>query len=322
MKLTNICLFILGLFIVSSCEQELINHKDPNRYKQPVFDSVQVTNDIYYRTAQSLTGNTEELFFDFHEPYGDSLNQRPLIILMHGGGFIQGKRRWMNSLAEMFPLYGYACANISYRLYDGNDFPLSNENFIKSFLLARQDLIAAINYFVYHASGKDPYRTDVNNIYVAGFSAGAIGALHAIPIRFNESISKNFSEFTSMMDGTESADWNNDPLVPVRGILSFAGAIFDTAWITPQYPDIFCVHGTFDRIVPFSDGHIQIANFITPFSAYGSEIIYNTALNQGLTAVLIPDEGAGHDNFFTKPEIWQDQAIHFLYSTLDTSRSP
>ena len=322
MRIFFIWISIIGLLLISACEQEVPVNKIPYRYTRPVFDSIQITKDIYYRTSETIAGRDIDLFLDFYEPYGDSLDLRPLIILMHGGGFIQGNRGWMNTLAEMLPLYGYSCASISYRLYDGDDFPLSNEDFLESFFLARQDMIAAINYFVYHASGIDAFHTDVNNIFVAGSSAGAISALHAIPINFLDTNKQSLQEIIKKMEAYDSIDQTDSPMVPIRGILSFAGAILDTDWITPDYPDVFCIHGTSDNIVPYSDGFIQIANIISPLAAYGSEMIVNKASKMGLPAILIPDEGAGHDNFFNKTEPWKDQAIEFLFSSIQHSHHP
>ena len=311
-------MLIVGLFLFAACEPDEIIQSNSLRYSHPVFDSVKNTRNIHYRTAVSFNGKSTELFLDFSEPYGDSLETRPLIILMHGGGFIQGKREWMKELSQLFPLYGYSCANISYRLYDGKDFPLSNEDFFKSFLLAREDLVSAVDFFVNHASGIDPYHTDINNIFIAGASAGGIGALHAIPLNIRKSSNPDIEKISKTIEGDISMNQTRGPLVAVRGILSFAGAVFDTTWITSDYPDVFSVHGTSDNIVPFSEGFIHIANVISPLAAFGSELIHKQAATLGFNSVLIPDEGASHINFFKKPELWQEQAIVFLASSLWT----
>lgn len=307
MRLVFQSLLAFVFLILTACESEQFNYQNPNRYIQAIFDSVKVTNNINYKTARSIEGTPTELFFDFYEPYGDSITKRPLVILIHGGGFIQGHRGWMNPLALLLPKYGYACANISYRLYDGEKFPLSNEDFTESLMIARDDLISAINFFVTHASGIDPYKTDVDNILLAGASAGAITALHAVPLYIQN------AEFDGLMPG---------PHKNIRGILSFAGAIMDTSWITPEYPAVFSVHGTDDPIVPFSEGYIKIFNIISPMHAYGSEKINQILSDKGKLTYLIPDEGAGHDNFLYKSELWLDSAILFLEKSLLLEQDP
>lgn len=318
----SIYAIFIATVIFGACEKDAPEQIDPLRYKSVVFDSVKTTRDIYYRTASTFEGVQEDLFLDFSEPYGDSIKNRPLVILMHAGGFIQGHRGWMATLSEMLPLYGYACANISYRLYDGKDFPLDNEDFLESFILARKDLISAIDYFINHASGEDPYRIDVDNIFVAGASAGAIAALHTVPLNKIGTKNERFLEITKKIQNRLDPDWQKGPELPVRGIISFAGAIIDSSWITLDYPDVFCVHGTADKIVPYSHGMIQIANVILPLEAFGSEIICEKTKELGINTVLIADEGFGHESFFTKTELWQDPAIQFLYSSMHKDNQP
>jgi len=309
-------LVFLACLCFSGCETELPDASYNNRYTSQLFDSVIVTKNVYYRTARTISGDKVNLFFDFSEPFNDSANKRPLIVLMHGGGFIQGHRGWMDSLALWLPKYGYSCANISYRLYDGSDYPLSNEDFLMALLMAREDLVSAINYFISHASGIDPYKTDVDNIFIAGTSAGGIAALHAIDLTSTGiTLSKRSNKLFESRNAHSSMNLNA-PEKQVRGILSFSGAIIDTNLVAEEYPFVFCVHGTDDRIVPFSAGSIQITGIISPFPAFGSEIICKLARDMGKEAVLIPDPGAGHDNYLKKGHLWKEEAIEFLYNSL------
>lgn len=316
-------LIIISAYVCfSACEKESPTYDYPGRYQSQVFDSIKVTRDIYYKTAVSFAGKRTNLFFDFYEPYGDSIATRPLVILMHGGGFIQGHRGWMDSIAYWLPHYGYSCANISYRLYDGPDFPLGNEDFLISFLYAREDLISAIDYFIGNSSGIDPYKTDIQNIYIAGASAGGIAALHTVPIKADIGTGSELFRTLQKIDGRIPSSSLRAPSAQIKGILSFAGAIMDTNLIGQNYPGIFCVHGTEDNIVPFYDGMIQIRGVISPFEAYGSGIICSKAARMGLKSMLIADQGAGHDNFFKKGDIWKNDAIIFLYESVTGRNLP
>ena len=301
--------------IISACEHKVMDLQDPYRYYQLVFDSVTVIKDIKYRIANSFNGKEVELFLDFYEPFGDSLEKRPLIILMHAGGFIQGQRGWMESLAELFPQYGYCCANISYRLYDGSDFPLDRGDFLKSLAMAREDLIESIYFMADNPDMAGTFRIDPDFIYVAGASAGAIAAIHAVPVSLDGSSNPDI-RMAADYHGNSFNNYLAGPSIPVKGIISFAGAILDTAWITPAYPEIFCVHGTADNVVPFSAGFVKINGKISPFTAFGSENIIKKAEKSGLSAVLISVEGAGHENFLNNPELWKTRAIDFLYSSI------
>jgi acetyl esterase/lipase len=91
------------------------------RYRDIVFDSsaVIVTRDIVYRTINDYAfGDTikRNLLLDFYEPAGDTTQKRPLVILIHGGGFYTGFLSWMEEIARYLVRYGYCVANIDYRV--------------------------------------------------------------------------------------------------------------------------------------------------------------------------------------------------------------
>ena len=56
--------------------------------------------------------------------------------------------------------------------------------------------------------------------------------------------------------------------------------------------------------------------------AYGSEKIHQILSDKGKLAYLIPDKGAGHDNFLYKSELWFDSAILFLEQSLHLGQDP
>src|SRR5262249_15670657 len=65
------------------------------RYVDPVFDNVEVTNDVPDREAFDYLGKPIELHLDIYQPSGDTAARRPVIIWMHGGYFIFGDKRDM-----------------------------------------------------------------------------------------------------------------------------------------------------------------------------------------------------------------------------------
>ncbi|MEE4215423.1 MAG: hypothetical protein V2I34_10155, partial [Bacteroidales bacterium] len=154
------------------------------------------------------------------------------------------------------------------------------------------------------------------NIFAAGASAGGIAALHAVPLQAADGSNSHLYITLEEISGRIPASSLRAPSSPVKGILSFAGAIMDTSLIGHNYPGVFCVHGTEDNVVPYSDGMIKINGVISPFQASGSEIICSHAARMGLKSFLIPDYGAGHDNFFKKGDIWKNDAIKFLYESI------
>ncbi|MDC0204772.1 hypothetical protein OAJ65_03145, partial [Flavobacteriales bacterium] len=66
-----------------------------NRYLDDVFSAVTVTSDVTYATnisilpmLQGLPPSPVTLKCDIYEPTGDSLTNRPVIILVHTGSFL------------------------------------------------------------------------------------------------------------------------------------------------------------------------------------------------------------------------------------------
>lgn len=94
--------------------------------------------------------------FDFMRPEGNATV--PLVVLIHGGGWISGDRSTFESELPYFVEQGLACATISYRLAPLYPFPA-----------AVSDVLACIRYARQNAAelGIDP-----NGIIAMGNSAG------------------------------------------------------------------------------------------------------------------------------------------------------
>jgi len=65
-----------------------------------------------------MAGKSQALLLDFYEPLGDKLEERPLVIIAHGGSFLTGDRSQTVEFCVDFAKRGYVCANIEYRLLD------------------------------------------------------------------------------------------------------------------------------------------------------------------------------------------------------------
>jgi len=103
------------------------------RYLESVFDEVQVTKDITYSVNTTVlfqpnVGEAvpEELKLDFYEPVGDTLTERPIVLIFHTGNFLPqelngsifGTREdsVVVELATRFAQMGYVAASVDYRL--------------------------------------------------------------------------------------------------------------------------------------------------------------------------------------------------------------
>jgi len=83
----------------------------------------------------------------------------PLIMFIHGGGWIGGSPKKISDFCKLMASYGYVVANVDYSLAPEHPYPTST-----------YQLINVLNH-IYEIS--DKYMIDKNNIFIGGTSAGA-----------------------------------------------------------------------------------------------------------------------------------------------------
>lgn len=214
------CLFLLSFSV--SAQQRFID--DTFTVKAPV-------------TKTYAEKDGEKLKLDIYLPENDTLNKRPLIIFMHGGGFSGGSRK--NEAEVEFAISaakkGYVAVQISYRLMRksksfGCDYEASGK--METFKLAAEDFMDAVNFMV---ESKEEFQIDPSKIIAGGSSAGAEAVLNAV---YNERL---MFEDLSAYKNFEFA-----------GVFSLAGAVVDARYITEEnaVPGVF-FHGTEDNLVPY-----------------------------------------------------------------------
>jgi acetyl esterase/lipase len=117
----------------------------------------------------------QDLKMDVYQPFGDTMTQKPVIILAHGGGFIQGNKAEMANYCLRFAKMGYVTVAIQYRL---GYTSISTVGLVEMVIRATQDMKNAVRYLRKTASDINPYSIHPDFIFAGGFSAGAITALH------------------------------------------------------------------------------------------------------------------------------------------------
>lgn len=232
-------------------------------FTEPLF-GVQVENGIWYGNAMRYNGGTDSLRLNLYKPVGDGQTDRPLVVLIHGGGLIEGHRNDFNALCEQLASYGYAAATISYRLgYYGNGileapYAYDPSEFRRAAFRAMQDAKGAIR-FLKGRSALDS--TSNTSVILLGASAGAITAMHAAyldqPDEKPASCStigqvQHFFNFYPRPDlGGVEGDLNqNGHNASVLGVVNLFGGVLDTAFIeTAQDPALFSYHQSGDPVV-------------------------------------------------------------------------
>jgi LPXTG-motif cell wall-anchored protein len=147
------------------------------RYLDPVFEDVEVTEDLPYRTTTTPAGQPVTLTVDIYQPADDTATRRPALVWLPGGWFGDPDADVTPAYAEAFARRGYVVAVMDYRkrpelgCCPSGDAP----GLTAAFLDAHQDAVAGVAWLREHA---DEYRIDTRAIAAAGSEAGAATALH------------------------------------------------------------------------------------------------------------------------------------------------
>ena len=218
------------------------------RYLDEVFTNITSTT-VQYSQAY-------ELDMDIYIPNGDSLNERPLIIFAHGGGFISGSKEDDDiiTLCNSFSKRGYTTASISYRLTTIS-CQLDSLCMIDIVFKAVSDARAAIRYFKqdYSIYG-NTYNIDTSKIYFTGNSAGAVIAVQLACLN-DESKLSTYTHLNNIMlaNGGFNGDSGNPGYTSeISAGASLAGAVHKLSWLDSNTRPLISFHGTEDWVVPFN----------------------------------------------------------------------
>jgi len=228
---------------------------------------------------QTVTySDTFGLDMDIYTPVGDTVVDRPVLILCFGGSFIGGARTnpSMVAVAESFAKRGYVTAAIDYRLGAAPMFfdSLATMDVV---VKAISDGKAAVRYFrKTYSINSNPHGIDTSDIYIGGNSAGAILSYH---VGFLNNMSEVPSFMTSIINNNGGINGNSGNAgysSKVKSVTSWAGGIKDAPlMIDSNDVSIIMFHGDADNVVPYN---------------YNS--VFNTLPLPGLQLVWIYGSGA------------------------------
>ncbi len=239
-----------------------------------------INPDATYMFAQR---DTCDLFLDVYQPAAGSSRsidgiEKPTVIFMFGGGFIEGTRddegyhKWFKQLTDN----GFRLISIDYRLglKGSTKVGVAQVNVLdKAIHMAVEDLFSATNYIIDNAEelGVDP-----SNIIISGSSAGAISVMQA-----EYEISRGTAWASVLPAGFNYA-----------GVMSFAGAILSREgkvdFKKPTCP-VMMLHGTADDLVPYR----QIKVFNLGF--FGGGKLVERFEKYGLNYNMYHFKGNGHE---------------------------
>lgn len=346
---------IEGTFVESSKKKKFVMYKyktdeykgfNLGRYKNEVFDveripdvnyanvkgfwssipddTIDVAGIIKTSVLNSLKKKVLELDMDIYLPKNDTLDKRPLLMLIHGGAFFIGDKatvpyqKWCTHFASL----GYVCASINYRM----GFRPSSKAIQRTAYQATQDAHAAMRYLM---AKKDIYRIDPENLFVGGASAGSITAINLAYMRNENRPEVTYSSFmTEDLGDIENSGNDYFEDFKIKAIANMWGSVFDLEILENSNASIISFHGDEDDVLPYRFGY--------PFSAlgefqkvffdemYGSYYIDQKAKELGIRSELHTFYGEGHtlhldenrnlnDNFYTI----QNEMVDFFYEELN-----
>lgn len=313
---------LIGMFLLASLFTKAQGYCDvPNSFLFGTAPQSIDTFTVYTDTVNSYYNYPFQVKLKMAVPINDILPfaKRPLVIGVHGGGFVsdsmgpglstQAYLSMFNQFAAIFPNLGFATASLDYRTGFGvmNEFnfsmaignpgsaycntitPMVSQHLNNAAYRATADCRSAVDYIFKHP---ELFPTvDTNQIYLYGSSAGAITVLHAA-----------FTEREEFYPDSVQLP----PLAPrhkLAGILSFAGAMTDNVQSTSLHlidasenTPIFLAHGTIDPIVPYQTGPLgECTNISGNYWWHGSESVAKRMCELDMNYELYLVDSAGHD---------------------------
>ena len=287
------------------------NFAHSQRYLSEVFTStIETSNVVYGENYSILTGSPllQNLVMDVYEPSGDSLLERPLIVLLHTGEFLP---RYINQLpvgdktdsstveiARRFARMGYVVAVPDYRK-GWNPQGTQDERtqtYIQAVYRGLQDAKTCTRWFRMDADqNNNTYKVNTKKIALGGQGSGGFISLAYSSIdNLAELQLTKFFNFTTnafMIDTSIIGDWNgfggNAALnisnhvgysSDVNIVFNIGGAICDTSWIDAGEVPVISIQGVNDTYAPYSYGIMNVPGttfFITDVNGSSDVIRIN-----------------------------------------------
>ena len=199
------------------------------------------------------TTDGQKLRLDVYEPRKHNV-PAPGIVLIHGGGFIEGDRSGMDDDAAELAHAGFVAFSIDYRLLQPHHRPVRNQ-----WPAQLQDCQSAVRWIREHAA---EYHVDPSKIGAYGHSAGgALAALLGLTDSTGPAESSSLSRAQAVVDLSGISDFtsDHDPEGDALFTALFGGteAQVPAVWrdaspvyqVKPGDPPFLIVHGTRDQLV-------------------------------------------------------------------------
>jgi len=248
---------------------------------------IKAKKDIIYGKSADWNNQQQDLKFDLYSPTSSA--SLPLILFMHGGGFINGDKNALEPFCLKLAAKGYVVANVNYRLGFDTTESKRNSGIIMACYRGVQDQDAALRFLVDHAK---EYHIDTTNIFVSGESAGAVNCLNNGFITQTE-WDALFPILHQELGAKESSGNKISNHYSIKGIISMWGGI-DTNYISATESKaipILLIQSEADEQIPFEHAKNQNTQYNYMFGSYDIAERYN---NNGSCVTLLFTKNARH----------------------------
>lgn len=257
----------------------------------PVFDYADLDGDtgLVYGHALNWQGTDQFLKLNIAYPKTsiDTMPKRPLVFLVHGGGFVSGSRNDLNLEVYQFARRGFIAVTIDYRV-GLNCTAADTISQEKAIYRAIQDANAAMRYVV---SIGDAIGLDTSRIFVGGSSAGAITALSMIYVSQDE-IDEVFPTVSGILGNLNNSTNSLTQTFSIKGMFNNWGGITRNFLDISEAVPTISFHGDADSTVYADTAYGGSCR--NPQVIYGSIALYQQMLNWGVCNQTTIKPGGGH----------------------------
>jgi triacylglycerol lipase len=219
----------------------------------------------------------------------------PVVVYVHGGGFVRGNRHSSRNVSDYFASLGLVGVNITYRLAPEAKWPAGS-----------RDVASAIDWVRENIAD---YGGDPNRIYVIGKSAGAF---HVAEFALRPSVAGDNGPVVAgvvLVSGTYAADTDN----PSQGRIDYFGEDLS------RWPDISILENIERTEIPFL---LSISDFDSDRTkASFAELARALTVDYRRMPRVV--QLAGHDHYAPNPSIGtvdtqlSAEILHLIQSTSD-----
>jgi acetyl esterase/lipase len=182
-----------------------------------------------------------ETVLDILQPSVPSLGDRPGILVIHGGGWVEGdKARMLPEYCVPLVRHGFVVANVEYRMARSAPAPA-----------AVSDVLQAAQWFREHAA---QYKVDPKRILVTGASAGGHLALMVAMTPASANLGP-VGKIAGVIDffGIAQVEGLASPWIPEgpNGV-EVARQVSPMTYVRKGLPPMLVLHGDADPVVPYA----------------------------------------------------------------------